>query len=156
VNHFLAEALDLVDRTMAAIVSEYDGHEELFNIVKIDTDEIEALKSPENGDQLGKAQGYVETESFSLLSKRILHAMFTNDKFTVVLGGHSSAAGHGNHFNQSSMIQMDAVMRPLFKNLGVDFVARNMAMGSFGTMQVSPRQRSEASARAKRAQSRSS
>ena len=39
--------------------------------------------------------GWTTKESLQGLSQRLLHAMMTNDKFTIVMGGHSSAAGHG-------------------------------------------------------------
>jgi hypothetical protein len=32
--------------------------------------------------------------------RRVLHAVMTEDTFTV-MGGHSAAAAHGNHFQQS-------------------------------------------------------
>ena len=77
------------------------------------------------------------SQSFESLSRRILHALMTESTFTVVMGGHSSAAGHGNNFAQSAMMQFEAVTRPLFKLLNVDLVAKNMAMGSMGTVQSS-------------------
>jgi hypothetical protein len=64
-----------------------------------------------------------------------LHAMMTNDKFTVVLGGHSAAAGHGNHFRQSYMMQFHQVMAPVFSRFGVKLVTRNLSQGGLGTIQ---------------------
>ena len=135
VNHFLEAGIALVDRTMGGIEKEYGNLDGLFDIQKIDIEAIKKLKSPANGEQLDRAVGYFEKSSFDGLTTRILHAMFTNDHFTVALGGHSSAAGHGNNFVQANMAQMNEVLEPLFDKLGVTFVARNMAMGSFGTMQ---------------------
>jgi hypothetical protein len=61
--------------------------------------------------------------------------MMTNDDFTVVLGGHSAAAGHGNHFQQSYMMQFHKVMEPIFARLGVKLITRNIARGGLGTLQ---------------------
>jgi hypothetical protein len=137
VNHFLDEAISLTDRVMLGLVSEYDGYSDLFNIdYAVTTDAMRQFKQQAgNGDQLSRAVGYYEAASFAGLSRRILHAMFTNDDFTVALGGHSAAVGHGNNFNQSSMVQMERILKPYFHNLGVKFTARNMAMGSFGTLE---------------------
>lgn len=39
--------------------------------------------------------GWTTKRSFDGLVKRLLHAIMTNSEFTVVLAGHSAAAGHG-------------------------------------------------------------
>ena len=65
----------------------------------------------------------------------MLHALMTNDEFTVALGGHSAAVGHGNNFWQSYTIQMHEVLEPVFKRLGITLVSRNAAMGGMGTDQ---------------------
>lgn len=39
--------------------------------------------------------GWTTKRSFDGLVRRLLHAIMTNDTFTVVLAGHSAAAGHG-------------------------------------------------------------
>ena len=39
--------------------------------------------------------GWTTTRSFKGLVRRLLHAMMTQDTFTVVLGGHSAAVGQG-------------------------------------------------------------
>lgn len=80
--------------------------------------------------------GWLSADAMDGLSRRILHAMITNDEFGVVLGGHSSAAGHGNHFLQSYMMQFHAVMEPVFYRLGVKLVTRNIAQGGLGTIQT--------------------
>ena len=49
---------------------------------------------------------FYEEGSYGGLTQRLLHAMMTNGEFKVVLAGHSAAAGHGNNFNQSSIIQV--------------------------------------------------
>ena len=50
--------------------------------------------------------------SYDALVKKLLNAMMTNDHFFVVLGGHSAAAGHGNNFHQSYMMQFQELMEP--------------------------------------------
>lgn len=39
--------------------------------------------------------GWTTKRSFNGLVRRLLHAMMTQDTFTVVMGGHSAAAGQG-------------------------------------------------------------
>lgn len=112
VNHYLNDADKLVTRAMEAIYAEY-GHgkplspaklgerAKLFYWHKLDLEEpIDAsslrntlFKYSKRGD---KGDGGWTTErSFDGLVRRLLHAMMTSDTFTVVMGGHSSAAGHG-------------------------------------------------------------
>lgn len=76
-------------------------------------------------------------KSLKGLARRMLHAMMTNDTFTIVLGGHSAAAGHGNHFLQSYMMQCHKVLEPIFARVGVKLVTKNMAQGGLGTLQHS-------------------
>jgi hypothetical protein len=42
--------------------------------------------------------------------RRVLHAVMTEDTFTV-MGGHSAAAAHGNHFQQSYTTQIQESLR---------------------------------------------
>ena len=48
-------------------------------------------------------------------------------------GGHSSAAGHGNLFNQSYTAVMEQTVAPIFHSVGIDFEGRNHAMGGTGS-----------------------
>jgi hypothetical protein len=59
----------------------------------------------------------------------------TEDTFTVVMRGHSAAAVHGNHFQQSYTLQIQKVLEPIFARLGVKHTAHNMGMGGLGTIQ---------------------
>lgn len=68
------------------------------------------------------------------LSRRLLHAIMTRDSFTFIMGGHSAAAGHGNHFKQSYTMQAHRVLEPVFSNLGVQLISRNLAQGGLGTI----------------------
>ena len=44
-------------------------------------------------------------------------------------GGHSSAAAHGNLFNESYTAFMNQAVTDVFRSIGIDFEGRNMAMG---------------------------
>ena len=83
----------------------------------------------------GSQGGWTTQRSFASLIRRLIHAMMTKDTFTVVLAGHSAAAGHDNHFNQSYMMQFHHVMEPVFEHLGMKLITRNMAQGGLGTLQ---------------------
>ena len=50
-------------------------------------------------------------------------------KFTWATGGHSASAGHGNMFRESYTANMERVLKTLFASIGLDFEARNYAMG---------------------------
>jgi len=58
--------------------------------------------------------------------------------FTWVTTGHSSAAGHGNLFNQSYTHTMEAMVADAFAAAGLTFVGKNYAMG--GGMASAPEQ----------------
>lgn len=147
VNHYLNDADALIARAMEAIFTEY-GHgkplppEGLADRVKMfhwdkianlnDADAQVPPKYAKRGDR-GNG-GWTTSRSFDGLVKRLLHACMTNDSFTVVLGGHSAAAGHGNHFHQSYLMQFHKIMAPIFARLGVKLVTRNLAQGGLGTL----------------------
>eukprot|EP00816_Leptocylindrus_hargravesii_P013506 CAMPEP_0196824974 /NCGR_PEP_ID=MMETSP1362-20130617/92791_1 /TAXON_ID=163516 /ORGANISM="Leptocylindrus danicus, Strain CCMP1856" /LENGTH=911 /DNA_ID=CAMNT_0042205337 /DNA_START=109 /DNA_END=2844 /DNA_ORIENTATION=+ len=142
VNHFLDEAFKLVNRTKEAIYAEYgagapltpeqvERRKKMFHTAIIDCDkEVSLDKKVITGHG-----GWVCEKSFDGLVRRLLHAMMTNDSFSVVLGGHSAAAGHGNHLAQSYTLQISHVLEPVFEKLGVKFHARNMAHGGLGTLE---------------------
>jgi hypothetical protein len=158
VSEFIAEARKLVKRVKEAIYAEY-GHpaqtkdgkalsteeltkrEEIFRLI---TDEFQLCRGKpiplDDADECKKSSvplpgiGYWRPEAFDELAKKLLHAMMSHDDFYVVLGGHSSAAGHGNNFMQSKMMQFHLIMEPVLAKLGVRLVSRNMAMGGVGTL----------------------
>lgn len=140
---FLQQSNFLVKRAMEAILSEY-GHgqydeetklmsfeercERMFGVLYLD-------KTQQGGKIEGGNAGATTHRSFEGLVRRILHSIMTQDTFTVVMGGHSAAAGHGNHFTQSYTMQIQKVLEPVFARLGVKMTARNIAMGGLGTLQ---------------------
>ena len=158
VFEFIAEARKLVNRVKEAIYAEY-GHpaqtkdgkslsedelakrEELFRLITKEFKLCHGKPIPlDSTDKCSKNAvplpgiGYWPQEAFDELAKKLLHAMMTHDDFYVVLGGHSSAAGHGNNFMQSKMMQFHYIMEPVLAKLGVRLVSRNMAMGGVGTL----------------------
>ena len=144
VNHFLDEALKLVQRTKEAIYTEYGAGEpldeiktgmrkEMFHVAMIDCDS--ELSENERWKGVTGQGGWICRKSFDGLVRRLLHAMMTNDSFSIVLGGHSAAAGHGNHFAQSYVITIGTVLGPVFERLGMKLITRNAAHGGLGTLQ---------------------
>jgi hypothetical protein len=137
VNHFLDEAKKLVTRAKEAILEEY-GYgqprnskqsleaQKMFRISMVYNITTKTAKGgiPQECKDQG---GWTTKQSFSSLARRLLHAMITKDTFTVVMGGDSSAAGYGNHFSQSYMMQFHHVMEPVMEYLGVNLITRNMA-----------------------------
>lgn len=143
VNHMLDSASELVARAKEAIYTEYGygprdelEHDqlvermEMFKLTMLDLDDATAKPDAE---MMSKG-GWATRKSLHGLSLRLLHSMMTSDTFTIVLGGHSAAAGHGNHFLQSYMMQMYKVLRPIFDRVGVELIVRNLAQGGMGTI----------------------
>jgi hypothetical protein len=50
-------------------------------------------------------------------------------KYIWATGGHSAAAGHGNLFNESYTAFLERDVQDVFQSIGIDFEARNYAMG---------------------------
>lgn len=140
VNNFLDSARQLIKIARTAIYEEY-GHDvpennEAHDIFQMHVfDEIYGSQNNLRGT-LGTG-GWTTHSSNKNLQKRLLHAMLTNDKFTVVLGGDSNAAGYGNHFLQSYMMQFHAILEPVLQKLGVQLITRNLAHAKLGTLQSS-------------------
>ncbi len=109
VNHYLSDAGKLVSRAMEAIYAEYgypgdqmtpeqliERSKKIFHWAYSDGMD----RSTVPGDFLQKKSsqrkgGWMPKRSKEGLVRRLLHAMMTSDTFTVVLGGHSVAAGAG-------------------------------------------------------------
>jgi len=148
VNHILNDADQLIARTMEAIFIEY-GHGKplppeglaarmkMFHWSREDLS-VEGAQAPEKYRKRGNRGngGWTTKRSFDGLVRRLLHAMMTQDTFTVVMGGHSAAQGQGNHFRQSYMMQFHKVMYPIFARLGVKLITRNVGQGGLGTIQA--------------------
>jgi hypothetical protein len=143
---FLPQARGLVRRTMEAILAEY-GHgtdqepsrsleerSEMF-LVTFNNDTSHEYYLGQGNGSTKDAGGYMNPKGYDGLARRILHAIMTEDTFRVVMGGHSAAAGHGNHFQQSYTLQVQQILEPVFARLGVTMTAHNIGMGGLGTIQ---------------------
>jgi hypothetical protein len=127
-QHLLYQGQRLVTRAQEAILMEY-GHgigslpqlthtgvelrrQHMFSWQKLSS-LVEVAPPPigfERGSGTRGTGGWTTTKSWQGLVRRLLHAMVTNDEFVVVLGGHSAAAGHGNHFRQSYLSQLHRIL----------------------------------------------
>ena len=103
-----------------------------FDFQVIIMDDIPAYR---NHDPLGWA--LINRNGFDMYAKKLLHSMMTNDEFYYVMGGHSAAAGHGNNFHQTYLMEFANIMEPVLHKLGVRLIARNLAMGGLGTIHFS-------------------
>lgn len=151
VNHFLMDAGNLVARAMEAIYAEYgyssdqmspedlaERPKRIFHWVFSEGMDISSLPGVFQSKRTsGNKGGWMPKRSHDGLIRRLLHAIMTSDTFTVVLGGHSVAAGAGNKFQQNYAMQFHKVMAPVFARLGVKLITRNMAQGGLGTIQAS-------------------
>lgn len=102
---FLTQGLDLVTRAQEAILAEY-GHskhdqpgvsmEERSAMFRLTVLDLKGGKDrmPSKKDNVDNG-GWTTSSSFQGLVRRVLHAIVTQDTFTFVMGGHSSATGHG-------------------------------------------------------------
>lgn len=107
----------------------------MFHWDKVDLAAGEGPPEEFSGKLTRSNGGWTTRRSFEGLVRRLLHAIMTSDTFTVVLAGHSSAAGHGNHFRQSYIMQFHRIMAPVFARLGVKLITRNISQGGLGTVQ---------------------
>ena len=66
------------------------------------------------------------------MARKILAVQITEtpQPFVWATGGHSASAGHGNFFNESYTATMGVASGPIFEAVGLDFLARNYAMGA--------------------------
>jgi hypothetical protein len=138
-EQFLPYAIQYVENCMDAILGEYgnskyDRPDEeawtrawMFDITT--SGEKYNLKHP-----MGNA-GFATPATMNAIKKRILHALITEDTFIFVMGGHSAAAGHGNHFQQSYTLQVQRVLEPILARLGITHKSHNFGMGGLGTIQ---------------------
>jgi hypothetical protein len=145
-SKFLPEALAMVSRAQEAILAEYGQTEgsweersEMFTTETFDTLEGTSrfiITKPEwRKDSTGDRGGWTTTQSMQGLKRGLLHAVMTEDSWILALGGHSAAAGHGNHFEQSAALQVGWILEPVFARLGVRHESKNFANGGLGTIQ---------------------
>jgi hypothetical protein len=63
----------------------------------------------------------------------LLFPAMTFSKMIWATGGHSASAGHGNIFNETYTAFMERDVKDVFASVGIDFEARNYAMGGTGS-----------------------
>ncbi|KAL7579689.1 hypothetical protein ACA910_021835 [Epithemia clementina (nom. ined.)] len=132
-SKFLPEAMKLADRALEAILSEYGfGQDDLPG--KTFEQRSSVFQPSFNGEGSDGAGGIMPPKAFDGLKRRVLHAIMTEDRFTVAMAGHSAAAGHGNHFPQTYTLQIQRILEPVFARLGVKMSGRNFGMGGLGTL----------------------
>jgi hypothetical protein len=106
VNHYLNDADKLISRAMEAIFTEYGKGKplapeklaerlEMFHWDKFDLADMESAPPMFGRRGMREIGGWTTKRSFDGLVRRLLHAMMTQDTFTVVLAGHSAAMGAG-------------------------------------------------------------
>jgi hypothetical protein len=138
-SQWLPHAMALVERALEGILGEY-GHSK-FDQPNESFDSrsyMFSTASSRNGYNLKRPPGnagYATPESLAGIRRRLLHALVTESSFAVVMGGHSAAAGHGNHFQQSYTLQIQRVLEPILARLGVYHQSHNFGMGGMGTAQ---------------------
>lgn len=128
--NFIPESIQLVERAQKAMLAEYDHNDsslEMFRVFRYNSSETVTDPGTRQG-------GWTTESSWHGLVKRILHAIMTEDSFVFAMGGHSAAAGHGNHFQQSYTLQIQWILEPIFARMGVQMIARNFGNGGLGTI----------------------
>lgn len=147
---FLGQSISYVETAMEAILAEY-GRSKFDEPTKSFEERaymFDLTIFPERQPGFSKFRGYSLKEppgnagyaTQSTLDKirlRLLHAVMTSSDFHITLGGHSAAAGHGNHFVQSYTLQIQRILEPVLARLNVYHQSRNFAMGGLGTIQSS-------------------
>lgn len=73
--------------------------------------------------------GKALVQSISPMGTEVVEVPDTYARYVWASGGHSSAAGHGNLFNESYTAVMGRDARLVFQSIGIDFEDRNYAMG---------------------------
>ena len=141
VQDFIAESKKLVNRVREGIYAEY-GHptKDLKSEEEIEArNKLFEIHVTEEAKKPGTPSGwaFINKNGLDMYARKLLHGMMANDEFYYVLGGHSAAAGHGNHFHQTYLMEFANIMEPVLHKLGVRLIARNLAMGGLGTLHFS-------------------
>ncbi|KAL7579770.1 hypothetical protein ACA910_021906 [Epithemia clementina (nom. ined.)] len=131
-SKYLPEAVGLANRALEAILSEYGRGKDDMPDVSFEKRSV-VFQPSLDGGPLGGG-GTMTKKSFEGLKRRVLHAVVTEDRFTVAMAGHSAAAGHGNHFQQTYTLQIQRILEPIFARLGAKMSGRNFGMGGLGTL----------------------
>lgn len=143
---FVHQGIALTERALEAMLAEY-GHFER-GVTHLEDALADATKDDpafmfnmsilpgfqyNRKHPIGNAGRTTET-TLQRIRKHLLHSIVTEDKFFLTMGGHSSSAGHGNHFTQSYIMQVQRALEPILARLGVFHISRNVGMGGLGTV----------------------
>ena len=140
VADFIGEARKLVDRVREGIYAEYGHPSKGLNEDEIAArNELFKIHITDDSTQPIVTDGwaFINKKGLEMYAKKLVHSMMTNDEFYYIMGGHSAAAGHGNNFHQTYMMEFANIMEPVMHKLGVRLIARNLAMGGLGTTHYS-------------------
>ena len=153
VRNLIEEAKKMVQRVRDGIYEEYghsssnedgtrksekeiDERNKVFQVLLTQVDDLNdqnvAIDKNTNKTLPGVAQ--LSHAAWDGLVRKLLHALITNDDFFVVVAGDGAAAGHGNNFVQSPVMQFHYLMEPVFDFLGMRLVSRNMAMNELSVV----------------------
>ncbi len=69
-------------------------------------------------------------EKIENVTAKATHIDATYQRYVWATGGHSASAGHGNLYNESYTAFMERDLKPVFEAIGIEFEARNYAMGA--------------------------
>ena len=137
---FLPQAIALVERAMEAILAEYGWSPKEKSGMSLEERSVKfEVTLSEEGTEWWHGTsngGPMPEKAFKGLKRRLLHSIMSQDRFTFAMAGHSSAAGHGNLFQQSYTLQVQRLLEPVMARLGVKMVARNFGNGGLGTLQT--------------------
>jgi len=75
----------------------------------------------------------VVLESFAGENATLTNGKEYYETYVWASGGDSVMAGHGNLFNESVTAYLERDLAPVFESIGIDFLARNHAMGGTGS-----------------------
>jgi hypothetical protein len=79
------------------------------------------------------AIAFLNEAGWEALIRKLLHSMMTLDDFYVVLVGNANTF-LSNNFQQSSIMEFNYIMEPVFDRLGMKLISRNMGMNSSTTV----------------------
>jgi hypothetical protein len=71
-------------------------------------------------------------EKIENVTAKATHIDATYQRYVWATGGHSASAGHGNLYNESYTAFFERGVKPIFEAIGIEFEARNYAMGGTG------------------------
>ena len=100
----------------------------MIKVLEVQTNLMEQEKNVADICDCSEA-GRALVKEIQSLGPESLHVPKTYSRYVFAVGGHSSAAGHGNLFNESYAASMGRDARMVFEAIGIEFEDRNYAMG---------------------------